>query len=260
MITATEPLIVPTTIAPTTIAESSPLMATPAKPSALARAVEWLRERLSGGPLPTKIVISEALASGHAVRTLRRAAKHLGIIAEHLGAPGSQQRWTWRLATLDELDPKAAKNERATPQDVFESLEEEFGPFALDVCASDWNAKCRVYYTRTDDGLAQPWRSPAWMNPPYSNQGPWFAKAAAESDRGVLVVGLVMVATSTRYWHEQILPRVSDGRCEVRFWPRRIRFVGAKGSPEFDNAVVIWRPSAIPDAPGDGAPARGSDA
>ena len=55
----------------------------------------------------------------------------------------------------------------STPQDTFDALAAEFGPFDLDVCATPENAKCARFYTREDDGLAQPW-APArcWMNPP----------------------------------------------------------------------------------------------
>lgn len=55
----------------------------------------------------------------------------------------------------------------ATPQDTFDALKTEFGPFDVDVCATSANAKCPRYYTREDDGLAQRWQGKCWMNPPY---------------------------------------------------------------------------------------------
>jgi DNA N-6-adenine-methyltransferase (Dam) len=45
--------------------------------------------------------------------------------------------------------------EWATPQDVFDRLNSEFG-FTIDVCATADNAKVVRFYTVTDDGLAQP--------------------------------------------------------------------------------------------------------
>ena len=56
----------------------------------------------------------------------------------------------------------------ATPQDTFDALNAEFGPFDVDVCAVAGNAKCARFYTPETDGLAQDWApSRCWMNPPY---------------------------------------------------------------------------------------------
>src|SRR5262245_48992680 len=44
----------------------------------------------------------------------------------------------------------------ATPQPLFDELNAEFG-FTLDVCSTSQNAKCPKFFTRDDDGLAQPW-------------------------------------------------------------------------------------------------------
>jgi phage N-6-adenine-methyltransferase len=57
--------------------------------------------------------------------------------------------------------------EWATPQDFFNELNKEFN-FKLDVCATKENAKCKVYYTKEDDGLSKHWDENIWkwMNPP----------------------------------------------------------------------------------------------
>jgi hypothetical protein len=52
----------------------------------------------------------------------------------------------------------------STPQDLFDKLDREFG-FTLDVCATADNAKCAKFYTKAEDGLAQPWSGVCWMNP-----------------------------------------------------------------------------------------------
>jgi phage N-6-adenine-methyltransferase len=64
-------------------------------------------------------------------------------------------------------------DEWATPQDLFDRLNAEFG-FVLDVCATPENAKCARYYTREVDGLKQDWARDTrggffWMNPPYGD-------------------------------------------------------------------------------------------
>ena len=43
-----------------------------------------------------------------------------------------------------------------TPPDFFAELDKEFH-FTLDPCAEPETAKCSMYYTKDDDGLAQDW-------------------------------------------------------------------------------------------------------
>lgn len=47
-------------------------------------------------------------------------------------------------------------DEWATPQDVFQELNNEFH-FTLDPCATDQNHKCNHYYTQADNGLQKDW-------------------------------------------------------------------------------------------------------
>ena len=55
----------------------------------------------------------------------------------------------------------------STPQELFDKLNAEFN-FTLDVCASDWNAKCEKYFTEEDNALKQNWgKNVCFMNPPY---------------------------------------------------------------------------------------------
>jgi site-specific DNA-methyltransferase (adenine-specific) len=52
--------------------------------------------------------------------------------------------------------PQAETVEWATPQNLFDELNAEFG-FTLDVCATDENAKCADYFTKEQNGLLQNW-------------------------------------------------------------------------------------------------------
>ena len=51
-----------------------------------------------------------------------------------------------------------------TPQDFFDELNKEFN-FSLDPCATPETAKCKKFYTKEDDGLAQDWGGEALVKP-----------------------------------------------------------------------------------------------
>ena len=152
----------------------------------------------------------------------------------------------------------------ATPPEVFDPLNAEFN-FTLDACAELETAKCRRYFTPTDDGLKQPWAGEVvWLNPPYSRgePGSWLGKAWKETKAGATVVALVPHDPSTKWWQTWV-KALRDGQdpavqVEVREWPSRIRFLKPDGSPAKSGypkpcAVVIYRPTNV-DAP-EGPPA-----
>ncbi len=129
----------------------------------------------------------------------------------------------------------------ATPREFFDSLNAEFH-FTLDPCAEAWSAKCLAYYTRREDGLIQPWTGRVFLNPPYSNVGPWLKKAVAEVASGMvgLVVALVPSATDTAWWQDHV-EACAD---EIRFPRGRIQFVPPPGikasSNDTPSAVVVF--------------------
>ena len=139
-------------------------------------------------------------------------------------------------------------DEWPTPPRLFAALDAEFH-FSLDVCASAANAKCRRYFTRADDGLAQTWTGPAYMNPPYGTEiGHWVAKAQRESARAP-VVCLLPARTDTGWWHDHVMRAA-----EVRFIRGRLSFggglqdaararTGAHNAP-FPSVVAVFLPGA----------------
>jgi len=71
-------------------------------------------------------------------------------------------------------------DEWATPQDLFDRLNEEFG-FDLDVCANEENAKCPTFFTKEQDGLSKSWHGRrVFCNPPYDRRVGSFMKKAYE--------------------------------------------------------------------------------
>ncbi len=126
-----------------------------------------------------------------------------------------------------------------TPQWLFDELNTEFH-FTVDVCATAGNAKCDHYFTRSIDGLIQPWHGICWMNPPYGRAiGMWVKKASDSAADGATVVCLLPARTDTGWWHDYVM---KSGEC--RFIRGRVRFSGA-GSAPFPSAVVIFRPAAV---------------
>jgi phage N-6-adenine-methyltransferase len=133
----------------------------------------------------------------------------------------------------------SATDEWPTPRGLFEGLDAEFG-FTLDPCATVTNAKCKRFFSRTDDGLVQDWAGETvFMNPPYGRViGQWVAKAHATSFTGSTVVCLLPARTDARWWHLHVMRAA-----EIRFLRGRVTFEGGKHPAPFPSAVVVFRPS-----------------
>ena len=96
-----------------------------------------------------------------------------------------------------------------TPRWVFETMGLEFD---LDVCSPPdgipW-IPAKRYFTKEDDGLAQPWHGRVWMNPPYSASSPWVRKFI-QHGHGVCLVPHAKSAWHLELWgtaHAWVAPR-----------------------------------------------------
>jgi phage N-6-adenine-methyltransferase len=130
--------------------------------------------------------------------------------------------------------------EWSTPPDYFADLDQEFGPFDLDPCATPENAKCARFFTIKEDGLSQRWEGRVYVNPPYGRGcGLWMRKAweSAACGDAELVVCLIPSRTCTRWWHQYV-----SKAAEVRFVQGRLKFGGADAPAPFPSALVIYRP------------------
>lgn len=144
----------------------------------------------------------------------------------------------------------SARDEWETPQNLYDALDEEFH-FTLDVCASNDNAKCRLYFDTEDNGLAQDWgKNICFMNPPYGKGGVtrrWMQKAYEACINGATVVCLIPARTDTTWWHDFAM--CAD---EIRLVKGRVQFTypgEATSSSTFPSAIVIFRPDTTCDAP-----------
>jgi site-specific DNA-methyltransferase (adenine-specific) len=128
----------------------------------------------------------------------------------------------------------------ATPQDFFDKLNDEFH-FDLDPCANVENAKCPIFFTKEDNGLAQDWQGyTVFCNPPYGRAiAAWVKKCYEESRKpNTTVVMLIPARTDTSYFHDYIYHKADD----IRFIRGRLKFGGSNNSAPFPSMVVVFNP------------------
>jgi hypothetical protein len=125
----------------------------------------------------------------------------------------------------------------ATPDYLYEELNNEFN-FDFDPCP-----------LRADfDGLAIEWGRSNFVNPPYNREDKpkFIEKAFTEWKKGKTCVLLIPASTSTKHFHEYILPHA-----EIRFLRGRVSFKGYNTKGEYtdknkgkhDSMIVIFRGS-----------------
>lgn len=103
-----------------------------------------------------------------------------------------------------------------TPKDLYNKLNDEFN-FDFDPCPinhdlNKWN------------GLQIEWGKSNFINPPYSRKlkEQFVKKAIEQSKKQKLCVLLLPVSTSTKLFHDHILPN----KKEIRFIRGRVKFIG----------------------------------
>lgn len=129
----------------------------------------------------------------------------------------------------------------STPKDFYEKLNKEFN-FYFDPCPLNLGQ-----IIPDKDGLIIEWGDRNFINPPYSRElkEKFVIKAIDESKKGKLCVMLLPVSTSTKLFHNHILPNAID----IRFIKGRIKFLGVntKGeyvtnkAPMHDSMIVIFK-------------------
>lgn len=134
---------------------------------------------------------------------------------------------------------RSDRTDWATPQDLFDKLNEEFR-FTLDPCADEFNHKCDRYYTEEQDGLKQDWSGESvFCNPPYGRDlTKWVQKCFDEvySGKCRCAVMFIPARTDVRWFHDYIY-----NRAEIRFIKGRIKFGGHTQPAPFPSMVVIFR-------------------
>lgn len=121
---------------------------------------------------------------------------------------------------------KSQSDDWETPKELLQSLEQEFGSL-FDPCPVQHEF----------DGLNIEWKSPAFVNPPYSEWPKWVKKGIAENLKGKTIIFLLPARTDTRTFHEYIYHKA-----EIRFLKGRLKFSlnGKRSSAPFPSMLVIF--------------------
>jgi hypothetical protein len=125
---------------------------------------------------------------------------------------------------------KRTANDIQTPPDLYNLLNEEFGPFG-----GDPSPLGGVEYM---DGLTLDWPERTFVNPPYNQIPKWIDKAIEEKAKGKLVVMLIPARVKSKYWFDNIWPEAS----EIRFF-RKVIFHGFTEPSPMPIACVIFKPN-----------------
>lgn len=147
--------------------------------------------------------------------------------------------------------PEKLGDRWATPADLWSWINAIFGPFTIDVAAEPRTAKCQRFLTRYEDALVHPWGSPVdrwFLNPPFSDIGPWVERAEAELARvGGPLFGLLVLpgGRTDREWYRRLRSREALGGCKIVEVPFRVFFDAPEGKTESSNreptiVVPMW--------------------
>lgn len=83
--------------------------------------------------------------------------------------------------------PGKSRQDYGTPPALIVAVARRFGPIVHDLAATPVNAKARSFYTEQDDAFTKDWAGEhpignLWLNPPFSNIGPWAERCKTQSD------------------------------------------------------------------------------
>lgn len=124
-----------------------------------------------------------------------------------------------------------------TPNGLYEPINNVFN-FTLDPCCEIETPKCSKFFTLAADGLKQDWsKDVVFMNPPYSrgNIDKWVEKAYLESLKGSVVVALLPVSASAKWWHNWVIQKSN-----IVYIQGRVTFIDAESSAPFSSVLAIF--------------------
>jgi hypothetical protein len=132
-------------------------------------------------------------------------------------------------------------DEVPTSADLWRPLDRHLGGFDLDPAAGCEPAQIGdTRYTREDDGLTSDWFGTVWLNPPFSDKTPWYARLAAKYETGAVdrAAAVASVDPSADWFHGPFA--TAD---VVIFLDGRDWYIGHGSSPTFSTMVGLWDPT-----------------
>lgn len=137
-----------------------------------------------------------------------------------------------------------------TPPELFAALNAEF-IFQMDAAASEENRLYRLFISEEENTLTTSWPAAmgyadgyVWMNPPYSDIGPFVEKAAHENKWGSIGCVMLLPADTSVGWFSKAITTAS----EVRFITGgRLAFINPVTGKHVSgnnkgSMLVIWHP------------------
>jgi hypothetical protein len=138
-----------------------------------------------------------------------------------------------------------------TPAHILTAVEAALGSIDLDPCchpsAPAYLRASRAYcLSHGEDGLAAPWDAQTvFVNPPYSDVGPWLERCRIATTKGARCVALVPTRPETRAWRRSVF--LADSGAWIVQQTGRIRFLGSDGKTHGNGMVttcfVTWNES-----------------
>lgn len=131
-----------------------------------------------------------------------------------------------------------SKQDYETPPDFIAAVEERFGPLSVDLAARKDNAKVKLYVSPEENSLSVLWtqrfpRCNLWLNPPFSDIGPWAEKCARETKeaRARREWTTILFLTPASIGSDWFADHVHQKALVLGLRPR-LKFVGMKPNPK----------------------------
>jgi hypothetical protein len=185
----------------------------------------------------------KAIARGREIRKLERLVKSIEQRANCM-IKRAQLRGLVVRNPLGDVDSPV---EWYTPPIYIEMARQVLGNIDLDPAsnhiAQEW-IQAKVYYTKEDDGLIQPWFGSVWLNPPYGSPEvrlmaeKFLEKAIAQYHVGSIDAAILLLNRTGAAWYKKLVQQATV-LCEVA---NRICFIDhncvPQRSPRYYNDFI----------------------